>query len=488
MRPNGAISEALRGTFKLLIDGRLADALDGAELTTTNPATGAILAAVPNAGQPDIDNAVAAAKRGWPSWRALTFAQRRKLVLRLGEILRQHAELFAMLDTVDTGNLYAAMRRDAGEAADMIEYYAAIGFELKGYTTQLDRNLHYTRHEPFGVVARMLPFNHPIASLGTSLAAPLLTGNCLIIKPSPHTPLSALAFGRLVADILPPGVLNILTGDNDRLAVPLIKHPGVDRLSLTGSVEAGKATMRLAADRLVPLTLELGGKNPLVVFPDFDPAAAADLAVAAMNFAWQAHSCASTSRVLVHTSIERPFLDHLVERIGKIKVGDPFDPTVQMGAISNKLIFERCQRYIAQGKSDGARLLVGGTRPADAHKDGMFLKPALFAGAQPHMSIARDEIFGPIITVLSWNDYEKMIELANGLPYGLTAVIATNDLNTAHCAAADLEAGYIEVNGSVSFSLGSPYGGIKQSGVGREGCMEEMLSYTRTKSVNVRLR
>ncbi len=482
-------TEATRRNLRLLIGGELVAASDGATLDSVNPATGKQVASVPDASPDDVGRAVNAAKSACAEWRARSYAERRGIVLELARILREQSAFLGMLDTLDTGNIYSAMREDATGAADMIDYYAAIGFELKGEVTTLDRNLHYTRHEPYGVVARLLPFNHPIASFGTAIAAPLLTGNCVVMKPSPHTPMSALAFGEMVRDIIPPGVLNIIVGTNDRASTPLVNHPGVDRIALIGSVEAGKAVMRAAADRLVPLTLELGGKNPLIVCPDFDPEEAADIAVRGMNYGWQSHSCASTSRVLVHRSIEAKFIESLRAKLSAIRVLDPFDPQAQMGAISNRDLHARCLHYLDSGRAEGASLVFGGTRPSNAAlADGFFLTPALFSGVTSSMSLAREEIFGPITSVLSWEDQDAMVKIVNELPLGLTAVILTNDLNTAHRMAEAVEAGYVEVNGPVSFALGSPYGGIKQSGYGREGSMDEMLAYTRTKSINIRLK
>lgn len=479
--------ETRRG-LRMLIGGELVSASDGETLASFNPATGGKLAEVPNASPADVDRAVRAAKAAQVEWRRRSYVERRAVVLELARILREQSAFLGMLDTLDTGNIYSAMREDANGAADMIDYYAAIGFELKGEVTSLDSNLHYSRRQPYGVVARMLPFNHPIASFGTALAAPLLTGNCVVMKPSPHTPMSALAFGEMVKDIVPPGVLNIIVGSNERASIPLVNHTGVDRIALIGSVEAGKSVMRAAADRLVPLTLELGGKNPLIVYPDFDPEEAADIAVRGMNYGWQSHSCASTSRVLVHSSLQSRFLEALREKLRAIKVADPFDADAEMGAISYADLHSRCLQFLEKGKAEGASLLVGGEKPADpALSGGFFLTPALFADVAPTMSLAREEIFGPITSVISWDDPQAMLSIVNGLPLGLTAVILTNDLNTAHRMAEAVEAGYVEVNGPVSFALGSPYGGIKESGYGREGSMDEMISYTRTKSINIRL-
>ena len=479
----------MRRNLRLLVGGELVEASDCMTFATTDPATGRSLGVVPNASPANVDGAVKAARRALPDWRNRSYAERRAVVLELGRVLRQESDLLGMLDTLDTGNVFSAMRNDARGAAELIDYYAAIGFELKGEVTMLDRNLHYTRREPYGVAVRLLPFNHPIASFGTGMAAPLLMGNTVVLKPSPHTPMSALAFGALVKDIVPPGVLNILVGSNERASLPLISHPGVDRIALTGSVEAGRTVMRAAADRLVPLTLELGGKNPLIVFPDCDPDEAADIAVRGMNYKWQSHSCASTSRVLVHKDIEQKFLAALRERIAAIKVADPFDEDAEMGAISYVELYDRCLRYLAAGRNEGASLLVGGERPSDPElANGLFLKPALFANVSPSMSLAREEIFGPITSVLAWDDRDRMVQTVNELPFGLTAVVLTNDLNAAHRTAEAVEAGYVEVNNPVSFALGSPYGGYKQSGQGREGSMDELVSYTRSKSINVRLK
>jgi betaine-aldehyde dehydrogenase len=483
------IDGALRREFRMLIGGKLVHASDRATLESMNPATGQSLAVVPNAGPADVDKAVAAARQAYPAWRALPFGKRHDIVRALTQVLRDRADFFGLLDTLDTGNVYSAMRLDAVGGAEMIEYYAAIAHEIKGEVTHLDNNLHFTRREPYGVVARLLPFNHPIASLATALAAPLLTGNCLVMKPSPHSPLSALAFGEAVRDILPPGVLNIVTGDNERTSIPLISHPDVDRIALIGSVEAGRAVMRIASERLVPVTLELGGKNPLIIFPDADVDHAVDVAVAGMNFLWQGHSCGSTSRVLVHESLKKSFVDKLAERVGRVNVALPTDPAAEMGAISFRALYDRCQHYVTTGREEGAKLVVGGNRPSDPSlQDGFFMTPAVFAEAEPHMRISREEIFGPIITVLSWDNYDRMLEVANGLLYGLTAALITNDLHVAHRTAEALQAGYIEVNGPVSFAQGSPFGGFKQSGTGREGSFDEILSYTQIKSINVRLK
>ncbi len=475
--------------FKMLIGGALVDADDEMRLETSDPATGKRLADVPNASPGDVDRAVAAARSAQPAWQKTTLGARQELLRSIAAALRDQAESLGMLDTLDTGNVQSAMASDAVVAAGVLDYFIGVANEIKGEVTQLDNNLHYTRRQPFGVVARLLPFNHPIQSFGSALGPPLLTGNCLILKPSPHTPLSALAFARTLCDGLPPGVVNVVTGDNDRVARPLMAHPDVPRITLTGSTEAGQTALRLAAEHLKTVTLELGGKTPMIVFPDADVGFAADVACAGMNFKWQGQSCASTSRVLVHRSLREKFVAELVERFRAVNVALPTDLAADMGAISHQAQYDKTLEYLSIGQSEGATLMTGGKRPSDpALRDGLFVTPAVFSDVEAHMRIAREEIYGPVISVLTWDDYDEMLAIANDVIYGLAAVIVTNDLNLAHRTAEALDVGYVEINGPVSFASGSPFGGTKKSGIGRDGTIEELLSYTWTKSVNVNLR
>ena len=478
----------LNQDFRMLIGGELVESESREYLTSQDPATGESLAPFPNATPNDVDKAVTAAKAALPGWRALPMSQRQEVVLEIARRFREGAEAYGLLDTLDTGNVLSAMRLDATSAADGLEYYVALSYGIKGEVTHVDNNLHYTRRQPFGVVGRLLPFNHPINTVGMALGPPLLTGNCVIVKPSPHTPLSALALARAIKDVAPPGVINIVTGDNERVAAPLIRHPGVGRIALTGSVEAGRTVMRLASDMLKTVTLELGGKNPLIIFPDVDAERAAKVAIAGMNFKWQSHSCGSTSRILVHKSLHSKFVNNLVEGVQQLRVGLPTEPTSDMGAISHKAQYDKTLYYLDAGKKEGAQLRTGGVRPSDPElQKGFFLTPAVFDNAHRQMKIAQEEIFGPVMTVLEWDDYDDMLELANGVIYGLTAVILTNDLKLAHRTAEAIEAGYIEINDPVAFAAGSPFGGFKQSGFGREGTVDELLSYTQIKSVNINL-
>jgi len=474
--------------FRMLINGELVTAEDGATMTSIDPATGNELSQVPNASPADVDKAVQAASAALPQWKQTDLAQRQAVCLDIAKHLRERQEDYALIDMLDTGSLLSGMRGDASHAPVSIEHFVALSHEIKGEVTHRDKNLHYTQREPFGIVARLVAFNHPLAGLAAALAPPLLTGNCVILKPSPHTPLSGLALAEAIKDVAPPGVINIITGDNERVAVPLLKHPDIRRVALTASAEAGRRAMVLAAESLKTLTLEGGGKNPLIVFADVDIEFATDIAVKGMNFKHQSQSCASTSRILVHESIREQFTAQLVNKVGALKAGLPSQPGSDLGAITHKAQYEKVLGYIEKGRADGARLLVGGDKPsAPELSDGLFVNPAVFDQVRPEMAIAQEEIFGPVIAIMSWDDYDEMITIANGTLYGLTAVVLTNNLNQAIKTANAMEAGYVEVNGAVSFAAGSPFGGVKQSGLGREGTIDDLLSYTQVKSVNINL-
>ncbi|NKB78136.1 MAG: aldehyde dehydrogenase family protein [Gammaproteobacteria bacterium] len=474
--------------YPMLIGGKSVFASDGERLPSTSPVTQQALTSLPNAAVEDVDKAVKAADAAQKSWRAMTVSDRQNILSEVSQIIKQNGEEWGMLDSLENGNVYASMKNDAAGGAFMLDYFIGIANELKGESTQLDNNVHYTRREPYGVVAKLLPFNHPIQSLAAGLAPVLLTGNTLIIKPSPHTSLSALAFGEAIKDVVPAGVINVITGSNERAALGLLQHPGIPRLSVTGSTDVGRLAMREGAEHLKTLTLELGGKTPMIVFDDADLALSVDSALMGMNLGAQGHSCSSTSRVLVHEALYDDFVDQLASRFEEVRVGDPFDETTQMGPISHKGQMEKIQNYLKTGRQEGARLVCGGQRLVDNGLErGLFLSPAVFADVSADMRIAREEIYGPVISVIKWKRESDAIEMANSVEYGLSAVIMTQSLDRAHRVAHQLESGYVEINGPTSFPLASPFGGVKHSGMGREGNMEELISYTQLKSINIRI-
>ena len=406
-------------------------------------------------------------------------------------MLEDHADELALLDAIDGGHPVTSMRLDVAMGADTLRLFAGLGIELKGATIPATAdNLHLTVREPCGVVGRIIPFNHPIMFAAGKIAAPLVAGNAVILKPPETAPLSALRMAELFAGLLPPGVLNVVVGDGPAAGRAVARHPAVRRIGFIGSDVTGRSVQRDAADAGVKdVTLELGGKNALIAFPDADPAQVAAGAVAGMNFVRSAgQSCGSTSRLLLHSSIADEVLALVAKRMSAITIGSPLDPATEMGPLASRAAYDKTLRYIAIGREEGAVVLTGGGRPAGlANEPGLFIAPTLFGGVRPEMTIAREEVFGPVLCALTWTDEEEAVKIANAVPYGLTGSIWTNDLGRAHRVAMALDAGYLWINGSSRHFAGVPFGGVKQSGVGREESLEELLSYTQLKTINIML-
>lgn len=461
----------------------------GKYVDTINPATAEPIASIADAGVADVDAAIACADTAFHSWRALKPMERAGMLRKAGAVLRAHAEELATLDALNTGNPVAEMVRDAAVAAAGIEYFAGLVTEIKGETIPMgDGNLNYTLREPLGVVARIVAYNHPLMFAAMKIGAPLAAGNTIVVKPPEQAPLSSLRMAELIGDIFPPGVVNVLPGGRE-CGQALAAHERVRKVTLIGSVPTGKAIMRSAADTLKPVLLELGGKNALIAFPDADLEQLIAGAVQGMNFTWAGQSCGSTSRVFLHESIHDQVLDGIVDQIArKHKPGIPTDWATTMGPLVSRTQLEKVLKYIKWGTEDGARLVTGGRQPDDpALSKGFFVQPTVFADVTSSMRIAREEIFGPVLSVFKWRDEEAMFEQVNDVDYGLTSSIWTRDLVIAHRAASRVQAGYVWINNSSQHFLGAPFGGYKQSGLGREECFEELLEFTQTKNVNVRL-
>jgi len=473
------------GTYRMLTGGRLTEAASGAQATVIDPATEEELARVPDGGKQDAAAAVDAAWAAFPGWRATPAQERAAACTRLADLIMDSQTELGELESRDTGNCIGPMTGDIGASARTLRYFAGLAPELKGVSVPAsDWGLHFTVREPYGVVAGIAAFNHPFLFAAAKIAAPLVAGNTVVLKPPPQAPLSTLALAEIAAGVFPPGVLNIVTGEGTELGEALVADRRVSRISLTGSVPTGKAVMRAAADRLADVTLELGGKNPLLVFPDADPEKAARGAIRAMNFAWQGQSCGSTSRVLVHESRRDEFCDHLTRLLAGMRIGSPQDPQTQIGALISRIQYDRVLDYIAIGREEGARLLTGGRRPPGMDK-GFYVEPTVFDGVTEDMRIFREEIFGPVMAVTAWNDEDDAVRLANAVDYGLTANLYTNDLPTVLRVVPRLEAGFVWVNGLGEHFLGLPFGGVKQSGLGREEGLEQLLSFTQSKSVSL---
>ena len=391
-----------------------------------------------------------------------------------------------MLDAANCGNPIREMRRDAVVAAAVIEFYAGLVTEMKGETIPMGEGVvNLSVREPYGVVARIVAYNHPIMFTAGKMGPPLAAGNTVIMKPPHQAPLSAYRMMELVEGILPPGVLNVLSCGKEG-SEALVTHPLVPRLSLIGSVPTGRAIARAAADRLKHVTLELGGKNACIIYPDADLEKAIKGAVDGMNFTWCGQSCGSTSRLFLHESVYERVMTGLMQHIQTYKPGIPTEMDTTMGAIISRSQMDKILAYIEIGKKEGATLACGGKRPDDPRlAQGFFVEPTVFTDVTQDMRIANEEIFGPVLSVLKWRDEEKMLEQVNAVEYGLTGSIWTTSLANAHRAASRMESGYVWVNNVSAHFLGASFGGYKQSGIGREEGYDELLSYSQVKNINI---
>jgi betaine-aldehyde dehydrogenase len=453
-----------------------------------SPGTGESLGLVPDCGAEDIDAAVKAAKAAFKDWRRVPPLERAKMLREIARILRENAAELAMIDAADCGNPLTMAHGDANSAAAQMEFFAGLVTEMKGHSIPMgpDR-VNFSVREPLGVVGRIVPFNHPFMFIAGKASAPLAAGNTVVMKPPEQAPLSSMRLAELIDGLLPPGVFNLVPGGKEAGAA-LASHPDVAKIALIGSAPTGRAVMRAASDTLKKVLFELGGKNALIAYPDADPDAVARGLIGGMNFTWCGQSCGSTSRAFIHEDIHDAVLERVRAHIVQWIPGIPTDPSTKMGSLVSKVQFDRVMTYIASAKTEGARLIHGGGPPSDPKlANGFFIEPTIFADVTPQMRIFNEEIFGPVVGLIRWSDEASMFEQVNAVEYGLTASIWTNDLIRAHRAAAEVEAGYIWVNDTTKHFLGAPFGGYKQSGIGREECLEELLSFTQEKNININL-
>jgi len=460
----------------------------GGYLETWNPATGASLGPCAEANAADADAAVRAAHQGFREWRRMKPLERAALMKQLAAVLRANAEELAMLDAANCGNPIREMMNDARVAATQIEFYAGFVTEMKGETIPMGQGVvNLSVREPYGVCLRIVAYNHPIMFTAGKMGPALAAGNSVIMKPPYQAPLSAYRMMELVDGILPPGVLNIVTCGKEG-SEALVVHPLVPRVSLIGSVPTGRAIAKAGAERLKHITLELGGKNACIIYPDADLSRAIPGAVNGMNFTWCGQSCGSTSRLFVHDSVYDKVMAGMLDAIKIYKPGIPTEMDTTMGAIVSKAQLDKIMGYIDIGSKEGAQLATGGKAPEDPKlSKGFFVEPTVFTGVTQKMRIANEEIFGPVLSVIRWKDEEQMFEQVNTVEYGLTGSIFTTSLANAHRAASRVESGYIWVNNVSAHFLGASFGGYKQSGIGREEGSDELLSYTQSKNINITL-
>jgi betaine-aldehyde dehydrogenase len=476
----------------MLIDGDWADSLSGATLTVENPAKRRAIAEIPRGGAADVNRAVEAAARAFPAWSKVAPRDRGRLLLRIAERIEGRVEELARLIALETGNaLRTQARGEARLAADIFRYFGGLGGELKGETIPLgEQVLSYTRREPLGVVGAIIPWNAPVLLGALKIAPALCAGNTLVLKAAEDAPLGVLMMAEMCREFLPAGVLNVLTGLGEECGAPLAQHSLVRKLSFTGSTEVGKLVMAAAAERIVPVSLELGGKSPSIVYPDADEDWVVDGVIAGMRFTRQSQSCTAGSRLLLHADIFDSFLDKLRAKTEALKLGDPLDEATDIGAIINEKQFRRVCGYVDEGlKRKEARLVFGGLPPKEGPLgEGWFALPTVFADASNDWRLAREEIFGPVLVAIPWRDEADAIRMANDSHYGLAAYVWTHDLGSGLRAAHAIESGWVQVNQGLGQSPGHSYGGYKQSGIGREFSLEGMLdSFTQRKNVTVNL-
>jgi acyl-CoA reductase-like NAD-dependent aldehyde dehydrogenase len=475
---------------KLYIGGEWADAGDGARFESWNPGTGELLAQVAEARAGDVDRAVAAARAAFEPgspWRMMDALDRGELVASLGRAVAARAEELAELETLDNGKPIREARIDIKQAVDAFRYYAGWASKLEGETIPVrTRVLNYTLREPVGVVGAIIPWNFPLLMAAWKLAPALACGNTVVLKPAEQTPLTALELAALADEVgFPPGVINVVPGFGETAGAALVSHPDVDKIAFTGSTEVGKLIMREAAGTLKRVSLELGGKSPNIVFEDADVEAA--LRGAFNGIFYNAGQCCTAgSRLLVQESIRGEFMDALVERVSKLQPGEPLEPKRRYGPVISEAQLERVLHYIDRGREEGATLRAGGKRVEGAG-GGYWVEPTIFDQVSPDATIAREEIFGPVLAAMSFQDEEEAVELANRTIYGLAAAIWTSDVKRAHRVASRIEAGTIWINTYHPLDTASPFGGYKQSGHGRELGKHALELYTQVKSVWVDL-
>ena len=474
----------------LLINNEWRPASSGKTMDVINPATEEAIAAVAAADSADVDAAVGAARAALEGpWGKMSARERGRLVSRMADRLMEKADEVARLETLHNGKPISESRNiEIPAAAECLEYYAGWADKVMGETIPVKGNhLTYTLREPIGVVAAIVPWNFPLLLAAWKVAPALACGNTVILKPASQTPLTAIALGEIAMEVgLPPGVLNVITGPGSSVGQALVEHAGIDKIAFTGDTSTGKAIMRSAADTLKKITLELGGKSPNIVLSDADLEAAIRGATVGI-FYGKGEVCAAGSRLLVDRSIKDEFIDKLAARARKMTPGDPLDPKTRLGAISSKGQLDRVLGYIGTARREGATLVAGGERADIGTGKGYFLQPTVFADVKPEMTIAREEIFGPVLAAIEFADLDEAIARANDSPYGLAAGVWTRDVKKAHYVARKLQAGTVWVNTYNVYDTAAPFGGYKQSGFGREMSAHALDHYTQVKAVWVNL-
>ncbi len=463
--------------------------VDGAKhFDTTNPATGEVLTQVAEASVQDVDRAVQAARQAFEdrsgSWRKLSASERGRLIWKLADLVERDVAELAELETLDNGKpIFESRYVDMPMVIDVLRYYAGLATKIHGETVNtLETAFTYTLREPVGVVGLIVPWNFPLLLASWKVGPALACGNTIVLKPAEQTPLTTLKFGELIVEAgFPAGVVNILTGGPET-GKAIVAHPGIDKIAFTGSTAVGKEIMRGAADTLKRVTLELGGKSPNIVFSDADIDGAVKGAINGI-FYGKGEVCNAGSRLFLESKLKDEFTEKLVSRVTKMRPADPLDPKTRLGAIVSQEQMQTVLGFIEAGKKDGAKLVAGGKRVAVNGDKGFFIEPTIFGDVKNDMKIAREEIFGPVLSVLTFDDIDQVIEQANNNPYGLAAAVWTRDIKKAHSVSRRLKAGTVWINTYGLMDASLPFGGCKNSGFGRELGAHAIEHYTELKTV-----
>lgn len=477
------------GPYDAWIGGESTPSESGERFETRDPAVDEPITTVARCDAEDVDDAISAADEAFESgWSTYTPAERSAAMRDWIDVLRDHRDELGLLESLDTGKPVDSATNEVDRFLEFLDYYASIVRADQGRQLPIGDESHaYIKSEPYGVAGLVLPWNYPLVLASWKIGPALAAGNTVVAKPAETSPLSLTRAAQLSAGVLPDGVFNVVHGFGDETGAALTSHPGVDKLSFTGEDATGELVMSAAAANITPVTLELGGKSPFLVFPDADLESTAEI-VARSIFYNTGQSCNAASRVLVHEDVHDEFVEAFLTEARTYEPGDPLAPGTVIGPLASQEQYEKVTNYVEVGIEEGASLVQGGDRPSgESFASGWFFEPTVFVDATNDMRIAQEEIFGPVQTIISFESYEEAITLANDVEYGLAAGVATNDLSLAHRVANDVEAGNVWVNKYGSTPTGGSFGGFKRSGIGRECGVDALEHYTQRKTVNIDL-